>query len=125
MSRGSWRSAEALHKRQVEQRAVQRADERARLKREREVEEWHITGEPAFQPKERTYPHGGGVKGAGGFLSSAERAIHLYDRYELVLCRFWGVGQHSKTYSSGRKELYDICKYAKYSVSNEGKFYRF
>lgn len=80
MSRGSWRSAEALHRRQVEQRAIQRADERARLKREREVEEWHITGEPAFQPKERSYPHGGGVEGAAGFLSAAERAIHLHDR---------------------------------------------
>lgn len=84
MSRGSWRSAEALHKRQVEKRAIQRADERARLKREREIYEWHITGEPAFQPKERSYPHGGGVEGAAGFLNAAERAIHLYDRYKLV-----------------------------------------
>ena len=80
MSRGSWRSAEALYKRQVERRAIQRADDRARLKRERETEEWHITGEPAFKPKERSYPHGGGVEGAAQFLSAAERAMHLYDR---------------------------------------------
>lgn len=80
MSRGSWRSADVFHRRSTEHRAIQRADERARLKREREIEEWQITGEPAFQPKERSYPHGGGVKGAAGFLSSAEHAIHLHDR---------------------------------------------
>ena len=89
MSRGSWRSAEALHKRQVEKRAIRRTDERARLKREREVEEWHITGEPVFQPKERSYPHGGGVKGTAEFLGAAERAMHLYDRFE-KFCRCLG-----------------------------------
>lgn len=81
MSRSSWRSAEALHKRRVRHKAVQRVDERARLKREQEIKEWQVTGEPAFQPKERRYPHGGGVEGAAGFLDSTERAIHLYDRY--------------------------------------------
>lgn len=84
MSRCSWRSAEALHERRRARRAIQRTDEIARLRRERSKEEWHITGEPAFSPKERNYPHGGGVDGAicEGFLSSAERAIHLHDRYE-------------------------------------------
>lgn len=88
MSRCSWRSAEALHERRRTQRAIQRADERAQLRRKQANEEWHITGEPAFCPKERNYPHGGGIDGATfeGFLSSAERAIHLHDRYVHKCC---------------------------------------
>ncbi|CAM9260823.1 unnamed protein product [Ectocarpus fasciculatus] len=82
MSRCSWRSAEALHKRRAERKRVERADERARERLKREEEEWHITGERAFRPKERSYPHGGGVDATAckGFLDLAERAMHLYDR---------------------------------------------
>lgn len=83
MSHSSWRGAEALHKRRAERKRVERADERARERQKREEEEWHITGERAFRPKQRSYPHGGGVDAAAckGFLGSAERAMHLYDRW--------------------------------------------
>lgn len=57
----------------------------------REEEEWHITGERAFRPKERSYPHGGGVDATAckGFLGSAERAMHLYDRWAGRLARIY------------------------------------
>lgn len=45
MSRSCWRGAEALHEKRVVQWRLRKADERARLKRAREVEEWRITGE--------------------------------------------------------------------------------
>ncbi|CAM9636109.1 unnamed protein product [Ectocarpus sp. 6 AP-2014] len=82
MSHSSWRSGEALQKRRTEQKRIERADERARERQQREEEEWHITGERPFRPKERSYPHGGGVDAAAckGFFGSAERAMHLYDR---------------------------------------------
>lgn len=80
MSRTSWRSAEALQRRRRDMWAVEQADDRARHRREREEEKWHATGEPAFQPTERSYPAGGGVDGVAEFLASVERAVHLYDR---------------------------------------------
>lgn len=84
MSRCSWRSAEALQKRRKELTAIERADEKARYRRQQETKEWHITGEPSFRPRHRSYPNGGGIdtKACEGFLGSAERAMHLYDRLD-------------------------------------------
>ncbi|CAN0235003.1 unnamed protein product, partial [Pylaiella littoralis] len=114
MSWCSWRSAEALRERQRTHRAIQRADERVQRRWEQATEEWHITGEPAFSPKERNYPHGGGVDGAtcGGFLGSVERAIHLHDSRGKTLTREMSVtldclGRRHKALTEACEEFCD------------------
>lgn len=106
MSRGAWRGAETLQKRRREQLAIERAEERARKRRREIVKEWHVTGEAAFRPTERSYPNGGGVHGVAEFLASTERALHLYDRsveeylhIRYALCNYVvGVGASEKSY---------------------------
>ena len=80
MSRCSWRSAEALQQARREQRHIQLKDDKSRFRRQKEIQEWEITGASPFRAKEYKYSSGGGVKGVGEFLRAADLALHLYDR---------------------------------------------